>query len=186
VIFGLAVLLGAAFGGADQYLGSLAAVPWATATSLLSAPWLVLPFCFGWTQVSARRAVLVGTVATYAALVAYGAMTLSPIEGARLTDASALGFVHSEARVLIGGVVTGPLYGLLGQRWRTRRAWISAFFVAGAVMLEPLAKGIVGRMPTPNFVPISEFALGVLMAVAFLIARVAHRRHKKGTLHQLG
>jgi hypothetical protein len=38
VIVGLVLLLAAGFGGADQYLGSLSAHPWAADVSLLSAP----------------------------------------------------------------------------------------------------------------------------------------------------
>jgi len=41
--------------------------------------------------------------------------------------------------------VTGPLYGFLGQRWRTRRAWISAALVAGALCLEPFVLTAAGR-----------------------------------------
>jgi hypothetical protein len=40
----LAAIAGAGFGGADQYFGSLSAIPWLVDTSLLSAPWLSLPF----------------------------------------------------------------------------------------------------------------------------------------------
>jgi hypothetical protein len=45
------------FGGADQYLGSFSAHPWASDVSLLSAPWLVLAFLAGGTRASrdARR-----------------------------------------------------------------------------------------------------------------------------------
>jgi hypothetical protein len=98
-----AVLFSAAFGAGDQYLGSLSWHPWAADVSLLSAPWLVLPFLAGWTQREPRRAMLLGFACTVAALVGYGLMTLSPVENAHLTVASASAFVHSEARVIVGG-----------------------------------------------------------------------------------
>src|SRR6266513_3039533 len=82
--------------------------------SLLSAPWLVLPFVAGATQREPRRAALLGLACTYAALLGYGLMTLSPFENAHLTLATVRGFVVSERSVLLGGVVTGPLFGWFG------------------------------------------------------------------------
>jgi hypothetical protein len=50
----LLLVLSAIFGAADQYLGSLpgahlwaAQMPWMTDVSLLSAPWVLLPFLVG-------------------------------------------------------------------------------------------------------------------------------------------
>ena len=80
----LALVLSAVFGAGDQYLGSLQgsghiwAAGWATDVSLLSAPWLVLPFIVGTTQRDPRRAALLGLACTYAALLGYLLMTLSP------------------------------------------------------------------------------------------------------------
>jgi PPE-repeat protein len=56
VAIALAPLLSAVFGAGDQYLGSLTGsghgwpVGWSSDVSLLSAPWLVLPFLAGATQ----------------------------------------------------------------------------------------------------------------------------------------
>src|SRR5438477_9320014 len=102
----LALVLSAVFGAADQYLGSLTgsghawAAGWSTDISLPSAPWLVLPFVAGATQRSPRRAALLGLACTYAALLGYAVMTLSPVEHAHLTLASLRGFVVSERPVL--------------------------------------------------------------------------------------
>src|SRR5262249_32249392 len=101
----------AAFGAADQYLGSFSAHPLATDVSLLSAPWLVLPFLAGWTQREAKRAVLLGLACTVSALAGYALMTLSPIENAVLTPRALIGFAWSSDRVIIGGVFMGPLFG---------------------------------------------------------------------------
>jgi hypothetical protein len=84
----VALALAAAFGGADQYLGSLSAHPLATDVSLLSAPWLLLAFIAGWTQREPRRAAFLGLACTLSALIGYGLMTLSPVEQARLTPQS--------------------------------------------------------------------------------------------------
>jgi hypothetical protein len=186
VTFLVAVVIGVAFGGADQYLGSLAAVPWASSVSLLSAPWLVLPFVFGCTQRIPRRAVAIGLLVTFSALLGYGIMTLSPIEGVHVgqNPHAIVALFRSEAKLLVGGMVTGPLYGLLGQRWRVRRAWMSAALVAGAVCFEPLVDRVVGQFPTPSLVPISEFALGMVMAAGFVLVGVISRRRSEGTPRQ--
>src|SRR4051794_9107104 len=97
--------------------------PWAADVSLLSAPWLVLPFVAGWTQREARRAVLLGFACTMVALAGYGLMTLSPIENAQFGPQPVAALVHSQGRVLVGGLFTGPLFGWFGHRWRTDRAW---------------------------------------------------------------
>jgi hypothetical protein len=182
VLYVLAVVVGLVFGGADQYAGSLAAIPWLTSSSLLSAPWLVLPFVFGCTQSVPRRAMLVGCVATASALLGYFTMTLSPIEGVHLggSVSPVVGLLRSEAKVIAGGMLTAPLYGFLGQRWRTRRSWVSALFVAGAVCLEPLAEGAVGRLPRESAVWVIEVGCGVALATYFIFASGAHRRELAG------
>lgn len=161
----VALLLAAVFGGADQYLGSFSAHPWAADVSLLSAPWLVLPFLAGWTQREPKRAALLGFACTAAALVGYALMTLSPVENAVLSTAGVAGFVRSESRVIAGSVVTGPLFGWLGYRWRTGRAWAGAVAVAAAVCLEPLARRYAGTTYEIRFrnVWAAEVAVGLVM-----------------------
>src|ERR1700757_4237018 len=114
MVVALALLLSAAFGAGDQYLGSLTGSGhlWgaggSSAPSLLSAPWLVLPFVAGATQRDPRRAALLGLACTYVALLGYGPMTLSPVEHAHVTAATVRGFLYSERSVFVGGIVTGP------------------------------------------------------------------------------
>src|SRR5664280_627165 len=136
--FVVAILVGFAFGAVDQYLGSRVMLgshfmlgPWASTVSAASAPWLVLPFVVGCSQVHARRAIALGLVATLAALGGYFALMWSPPEGVWLSQSlphlpTLLG---SQWANIVGGLVTGPLFGLLGQRWRTRRSWASAALV---------------------------------------------------------
>jgi len=70
--FFVAVVFGFVFGAADQYLGSRVTLGlWAATVSTASAPWLVLPFAFGCSQVRPRRAMLLGLVVTVAALAGY-------------------------------------------------------------------------------------------------------------------
>ncbi len=176
----LALLLSAAFGAGDQYLGSLTgsghawASGWASDVSLLSAPWLVLPFVVGATQREARRAALLGLACTYAALVGYGLMTLSPVENAHLTVATVRGFFVSERNVFVGGVVTGPLFGWFGWRWRTRRAIAGALVTAAALCLEPFVRKVTVNPIRFRDVTIAEVAAGLALAAAVLL-----RRHRE-------
>jgi hypothetical protein len=177
VVVALALLLSATFGAGDQYLGSLTgsghvwAAGWSSDVSLLSAPWLVLPFVAGATQRDPRRAALLGLACTYAALLGYGLMTLSPVEHAHLTSATLRGFLVSERMVLVGGIVTGPLFGWFGQQWRTRRAVAGALVTAAALCLEPLARRATIDPIRDRDVWLVEVAAGLALGAAVLVAR---------------
>jgi hypothetical protein len=177
------LVLSAVFGAADQYLGSLpgahlwaAHMPWMTDVSLLSAPWVLLPFLAGATQRGARRATLLGLACTMCALAGYAAMTLSPVEHAELTTRSVAGFVRSSDGVIVGGLVTGPLFGWLGYRWRVERAWLGPLLVAGAFCLEPLARVAAGHGQEIRFRTVWMLEVAAGLAVAAYVA-VATRRH---------
>ena len=174
MVVALALVLAAAFGAGDQYLGSLSWHPWAADVSLLSAPWLVLAFLAGWTQREPRRAALVGLACTVSALTGYGLMTLSPVENAHLTLQSATAFAASEAPVILGGFVTGPVFGWFGQRWRTRRAWVGALATAAAVSLEPVLRIPAGRAIRFEAVWAAEVAAGIGMTL--YVAASARRK----------
>jgi hypothetical protein len=183
VLVVLALVLSAIFGAADQYLGSLpgaylwaARTPWLTDVSLLSAPWVLLPFLAGATQRVPRRAALLGLACTLSALIGYGLMTLSPIEHAELTLRSVGGFVGSSDRVFAGAFVTGPLLGWLGCRWRTDRARLGALVVAGAFALEPLARGLSGQTIRYRGVWLVEVAIGLTLIAYVTAETLAARR----------
>ncbi len=173
----LALVLSAAFGAGDQYLGSLEgsghvwAAGWSADVSLLSAPWLVLPFLAGCTQRTARRAALLGLGCTYVALLGYGVMTVSPLENAHVTAATVRGFVVSERSVLAGGIVTGPLFGWLAWRWRARREIAGALVLAAALCLEPLARRISIDPIRYRDVWIAEVVAGFALGAAVLARR---------------
>ncbi len=148
MIFPIAILVGLLFGGGDQYLGSvIVSGGWTESVSLMSAPWLVLPFAFGCTQARARRAAQVGLVVTLSALAGYFLMIMGPLEGGRwtMTASEARGLLSSNRENILGGFITAPLYGLLGRAWRDHRAWFSAVAVAGALCLEPLVLAVSHR-----------------------------------------
>jgi Family of unknown function (DUF6518) len=175
----LALVLSVAFGAGDQYLGSLTgsghvwAAGWSSDVSLLSAPWLVLPFLAGATQRAPRRAAVLGLACTYAALLGYGLMTLSPVEHAQLDAATVRSFFISERAVFIGGIVTGPLFGWFGQQWRTRRAIAGALITAAALCLEPLARRGAARPIDDRSVWLAEVAAGLAFAAVVLVRRSA-------------
>ncbi len=181
--FLLAALFGLAFGAADQYLGSMSWLgSWVSTAAQMSAPWLVLPFVVGMTQERPRRAMILGLVATAAALAGYFAMTYSPMEIHPWSfDRFTAGMVAVSARghnplYILGGLVTGPFFGLAGQRWRVRRSWVSAALVAGALCLEPLARWVTGQLWPPAPVWTVEVVSGVIVAALFAYTLVAWRR----------
>jgi hypothetical protein len=187
MVVALALVLSAAFGAADQYLGSLY-LPWGADLASLSAPWLVLAFAAGATQRSPRRAALLGLGCTYAALLGYFLLTDSPLEGARYDLGNTRGFFVSNAAVVVGGLLTGPLFGWFGQQWRTRRALLGALVAAAAFCLEPLARRApVGAVHTfgrnyllaspidSRSVVLAEVAAGLLLAGYFALSAARAR-----------
>jgi len=172
----LPIVLAAAFGACDQFLGARFYVlgSWATDASLLSAPWLLIAFLAGWSQTTARRAMVLGFVCTVAALAGYCAMTLSPVEGAVVTLPGVRGLLAGQWRWALGGLLTGPLFGWLGHRWRTRRDWMSALVAALVVCFEPLAHAAAGTAVGFDGVWAAEIAVGLVMAV--YVVAVTQRR----------
>jgi hypothetical protein len=145
----------------------------------------VFPFLFGCGQLRASRAAQVGLVATVAALSGYFLMIMGPFEGGQWNFSlhEIHGLFASNMQNIFGGFVTGPLYGFLGQRWRTRRAWLSAALVAGALCLEPLAQRLAGKSyPSDSVVWTVEIAVGVAVAAYFYFSGSAYRRRAETEL----
>jgi hypothetical protein len=170
-----AVVVGLAFGAADQYLGSMSWLgPWAATAAQVSAPWLILPFLVGLTQPRAKRAAVLGLVVTLSALLSYFAMIYSPMEvpmwtfhrfWTGLVAVTINGWYNTI--FIIAGLVTGPVFGLLGQRWRVRRWWVSGVFAAGALCLEPMARWLSGQLFGPAPVWTVEVVSGAVVATLF-------------------
>jgi Family of unknown function (DUF6518) len=179
----IAAAAGLVFGGADQYLGSRVTLgPWASSLSGMSAPWLALPFLCGLAQRAPRRAALAGLSVTVAALVGYFALTLSPLEGVAVASVprALIALADSNVPWIIGGLIGGPLFGLLGQRWRTTRSWPAATALAAAFCLEPLARLGTGRLTPATAVWLLEAALGCLMVAYVAAASRASRARAAG------
>jgi Family of unknown function (DUF6518) len=181
MVFVVTAVVGLLFGAGDQYLGSLRPMvllgPWTVAVSQMSSLWLLLPFVAGCTQERTRRAALVGLTASASALLGYFAMTVSPIEGvpAQRIPTAAVALLASNLTWIVGGLVTGPLFGLLGQRCRIRRSWAGAAGVTGLLLFEPVVRHLSGRIVGPSWVWTVEATVGVVL-VATLLVLAALRR----------
>jgi hypothetical protein len=187
------VIAGLVFGAGDQYLGTVHAVNamgwWSISVSLLSAPWLILPFLVGSTQGRPRRAAVAGLIVTLSALAGYFAMTLSPIENVHFSLVEIRGLLGTNQVNVIGGLVCGPFFGWLGYRWRTRRSWLAAALVTGALCLEPIAVTVVGRSSGRSGVVWAlEVVVGLAVGIWFLVGihgqdglngRIAKRRVRR-------
>jgi hypothetical protein len=77
--------------------------------------------------------------------------------------------------VLVGGIVTGPLFGWFGQQWRTRRAITGALATAACLCLEPLARKVTIDPIAYRDVWIGEVAVGLALAAAAVAIRVSNR-----------
>ena len=181
----LVLVLSAAYGAGAQYTGSVVHT-WGPDVASLSAPWLLLAFLAGATQRDPMRAALLGLCSTFAALVGYFLLTDSPLEGAHYTLANTHGFFLSNAPVIVGGVVSGPLFGWFGQQWRTRRRIAGALVAAAAFCLEPFLRRAAVRpihmlgssyaVTNPidsHLVVVAEIAVGLALAVVVLIRRAS-------------
>jgi hypothetical protein len=172
-VVAFALVLAATYGAGSQFLGARVS-GWGPEVAQLSAPWLAIAFLAGATQREPRRAALLGLACTAAALVGYWLMTDSPLEGAQYTLANARGFLVSNERVIIGGILTGPLFGWFGQQWRTRRMLAGALLIAAAFCFEPLARWLNDNPVRGAPVIVVEVAAGLLLAVVVLA------RHREG------
>lgn len=158
-----------AFGAADQWIGGRYSA-FATTVSVMSAPWLLIAFGAGATRRGARRAALLGLAVTLAALSGYMAIMWSPIEGVHPTIGLLESLVPTQWRNIVGGLVTGPVYGFLGERWRTRKSWPSAALAAGPLLLEPVASHLGLTHAYDPRASLAEVAAGLLLALALAVS----------------
>jgi Family of unknown function (DUF6518) len=166
-----------AFGALDQYIGSLYS-NFATAVSGMSAPWLLLPFAVGAVQATRRGSAWTGLAATWLAVTGYVVMIDSPMEGAHPSARLLAATAHSQWPWFLGGLISGPVYGVLGYLWRARRSWISAVLAAIPVLLEPLVNRLGFRPSIDLTASYAEAAIGLGLALYFgyVLARTGRSR----------
>ena len=171
----VALVLATALGAGDWYLGTFARHPWGAARSL-SAPWLVLAFVAGGTQRGPKRAAALGLACTYAALVGYGLMILWPGGAHHLTLGEALAYLGHERAVFLASLVTAPLFGWFGWRWRDGSTIAGALVTAAMLCLEPLARALTAHPIRFLDVALVEVVAGLALAAAVVERRRAPRR----------
>jgi hypothetical protein len=112
----------------------------------LSTPWLLVAFLAGTTCSRLRSGALLGLAATAAALIGYYALSAVVVDVAG-SFADDLRHVLSANRgYLQGGLLSGPLFGVLGAWWQERRR-LGASIVAGTLLMaEPLALLLIGAV----------------------------------------
>jgi hypothetical protein len=179
----IAVAAAAAFGGADQYIGSRYS-PFLTAVSGMSAPWLLLPFIVGACQPSRRRALLLGFAATWVAVFAYVLMIDSPVEGVHVTVPVVVTTAASQWPWFLGGLISGPLYGMLGYRWRARRSWPVALLATLPVVFEPAARLLADHSGLLSWSSFPPAVFAEVMTGLALTAVVAVAAARPGTLRR--
>lgn len=149
----------------------------------ISSTYLLLAFLAGW-AVAARRAPgwvgpVCGLLVTVVALAAFYGWELHNL------SLSGAGVRSGFLRYGAGGIVSGPLFGLLGSLWARHRAWYAIGAVGAAFLLEPLAWRVrSGVQLMPADVRHLEFATGLALLALGLIA-IARRRNLQQADHQV-
>ncbi len=139
----------------------------------MSAPWLLLPFCIGYSQLTTRRAALTAFAGLVAALAGYTVMIMSPADGVHnLTARLAIAVLASQSRWLPAAALAGPLYGMLGQRWRVHRSNLSALLAVSPLLFEPVSRFLQLESGQP-LAYVAEVAIGLLAACYFAKSRTS-------------
>ena len=148
--------------GAASHLGDELHHSWA-AIANIGGPWVASAFWAGSGARSATRGMLRGAGALVVALVAYYATK-------RLLDPGpiALDLLRRDGPYwLILAAVAGPLFGLLGARWRSGKGWrrsVPVALLGGALVAEGL------RVPTLFFPGVATTVTATLEILAGLTA----------------
>ena len=128
----------AAFGAVEQRAGAGAGYPaFVTALGGMSAPWLVLPFLAGASRASRRSALVLGFAVVLVAVVGFLDASVGLVQTFTSAPSAVLWAMLGQLPWLLGAMVSGPVYGLLGYRWRVTRSWWLALAATAPVMLEP-------------------------------------------------
>ncbi|HEY6396175.1 MAG TPA: DUF6518 family protein [Solirubrobacteraceae bacterium] len=164
----------------------------------ISAPWLLVAFLAGTQYRRLRYAALAGLLATLAALLGFYAEQSPLVElGSRSGDfianpAGAFDFLVSAHSVyFLGGVVIGPIFGLLGGIWGQRRSRLAAGAVALAFVCEPVVVwalgggvGNAGLVSGYLGLALAEAAIGIAGAVLIFSRTHASRGHESVALER--
>ena len=114
----------------------------------VSAPWLLIGFVAGARTPRLLRGAILGLAATMLALVGFYLLNAVFVELGAHTFAGNLGRELLANRVYLeAGVVSGPIFGLLGA-WSRRSRSVRTSIVAGVLLVaEPVVLGVSGLIP---------------------------------------
>jgi DNA-binding beta-propeller fold protein YncE len=136
----LGVLVAAAAFGAVEQRARAEYPGFVTALGGMSAPWLALPFLAGASRASRRGALVLGFAVVLVAVVGFLAVSAGLVQTFTSGPSAVLWAMLGQLPWLLGAVVSGPVYALLGYRWRVTRSWVVALAVTAPVMLEPAVR----------------------------------------------
>jgi Family of unknown function (DUF6518) len=149
----------------------------------LSAPWLLVAFLPGLGSRSAVKGALAGLAATVLALAGfYLAVGLHADYGLHSLRAGLDLAFSANRRYFLAGLVSGPVFGVIGAWWGSRGDRRPALAVGALLLAEPLVIGLIslghvlgqygfGWQSAPG-VYLAEFAVGaVVLAVGWLLPR---------------
>jgi DNA-binding beta-propeller fold protein YncE len=143
------LVVAVAFGTAERLL-SLEHSSFLASVGGLTAPWLLLPFVVGAARPRREGNAPLGLACVWLAIVACsaGAETGGDLSG-HLTPERILSypaaFGLSHLPVLVGASISGPVYAVLGQRWRVSRSWLPALAATAPLLLEPAARWLASQ-----------------------------------------
>ena len=114
-------------------------------------------------------------------------MIISPMEGARFTGSAVASTTASQWMWFTGGLLSGPVYGLLGYYWHARRSWAAALLATLPLVLEPAARWLAdhfGVLSWSSFAPAvyAEVTAGLALSVAVGVALVLAWRRGSGSV----
>jgi Family of unknown function (DUF6518) len=156
----------------------------ADALGNLSTPWLLVPL-FAGSLLNARQGAILGTIATMLALsgfyFAVAATSDYGLSGVR----AGLGLAfHANARYFLAGLVSGPLFGMLGGWWRRRNSVRASLLVGLLLVGEPLVIAVAGSIrvlsrysgSSQPALRVGELLVGVAVIAWALIRQARHQR----------
>ena len=126
----------AVFGAVEQWAGAQNP-PFVAALGGMSAPWLVLPFLVGASRASRRSALVLGFAVVLVAVAGFLAAGVGLVQTLTSGPSAVLWAMLGHLPWLLGAMVSGPVFGLLGYEWRVTRSWWLALAATAPVMLEP-------------------------------------------------
>jgi DNA-binding beta-propeller fold protein YncE len=168
------------FGVVEQRAGAGQSA-FVTALGGMAAPWLVLPFLVGASRASRGSALVLGLAVVLAAVTGFLAASVGLVQTFTSGPSAVLAAMLGQLPWLLGAVVGGPVYGLLGYRWRVTGSWPPALAVTAPVMLEPALRwGLSSRgiLIWEPYAPVAwaEAVAGLALTVAAIT--VGRRRGK--------